>query len=300
VTSQSPRIYRIVRVLLALILFVAAVLKARALSMGIDLGSESLQPQWMRVASVECEFLLGFWLVSGLYPIGSWRVALAAFVAFTCISLCRGLMGYSSCGCFGALRVSPWITATMDAAFVGVLLRYRPHKKHLRVQPHWSEMLRTGAIGVGASAFGAYALSDSTPGRLGDNGIVSDDTRFVVLEPETWQGKQWPLLQHIDIGEHLAQGGWIVIIHRQTCPHCPSVVARYQEVARNAVGQANAPRISLVEMPPYASASSGEATDSSWVVGRLSDAKRWFVQTPVVVRLENGRVVSVEQGRTQS
>lgn len=122
---------------------------------------------------------------------------------------------------------------------------------------------------------------------------------YEVLEPKKWMSSQLPLLEYIDIGETLAEGKWIVLFYNHDCKGCREEIKRYEDSAKSLIGVPNVPRIAFVEMPPYAKP--GESFLSSKTpcsVGRLSDAKKWFVQTPQIITINDGQVTKVRQGRT--
>ena len=102
--------YVAIRVFLAAILISAAVLKGYQLATGPVLGTGLFSSRILLIAVVEFEWLLGVWLITGLFPKWAWRVTLGCFVLFACVSLYKGLSGDASCGCFGQVEVSPWWT----------------------------------------------------------------------------------------------------------------------------------------------------------------------------------------------
>lgn len=55
-----------------------------------------------------------------------WLVAVAIFVVFLSINAYAGIIGYSECGCFGPLKVNPWLTAVLDVVFIFLLVFARP------------------------------------------------------------------------------------------------------------------------------------------------------------------------------
>lgn len=49
-------------------------------------------------------------------------------------------------------------------------------------------------------------------------------TRYEVLEPETWVGKELPILDNIDIGERLKKGAWLILFYHHDCPDCARAI----------------------------------------------------------------------------
>lgn len=124
---------------------------------------------------------------------------------------------------------------------------------------------------------------------LQDDGLIVGEGGFVVLQPEAWVGKPFPLEKHIDIGEQIRQGEWTVILYHADCPKCRQAILDFDANATAAQRQTTV----LLEVP---SESGGNA---SWVrhlgmkTGRLAAERRWLVRTPVSIHLQDGRVLSV-------
>lgn len=62
------------------------------------------------------EGLLGLLLLSGWAKRAAWFLAVTFFLIVAGVSLYLGLMGQSSCDCFGRIRVSPWGAFALDVA----------------------------------------------------------------------------------------------------------------------------------------------------------------------------------------
>lgn len=121
----SGRRHDLIRIGAGLLLVAAGALKGYVATSPLA-GSSLLFSRWFLIGAVECEIVLGLWLVCGLAPRVAWRAALAAFAAFAGVSLYRGLTGAESCGCFGALSIGPWWTFAGDVAAVCALAWWWP------------------------------------------------------------------------------------------------------------------------------------------------------------------------------
>jgi hypothetical protein len=250
--------------------------------------------------------LLGLWLLSGWRPGWARGVALATFGVLTVVALTRTIGGESSCGCLGRFSPAPAIMHAIDLAALGVLWR-----SPLRGAPQ--AVARRHPLAVTAAAMTLLTVVSSTavmasfrPAVLTASGDIVGPGGTVVLEPARWVGGRLALLPHIDIGEQLAHGHWLVVFHRAGCPKCGEALAHYERLARElAAAQAasggreppetrNRPvRIALVELP--AVHDDGEADDRTeslpgCVPGRLRDDVRWFLPVPSEIELRNGRV----------
>jgi len=116
-----------------------------------------------------------------------------------------------------------------------------------------------------------------------------------VLEPESWIGKELPILDYIDIGEKLRKGNWLVLFYHYDCPDCVAAIeklnkTRYEiQDARYSTGHLTVElNIAFIEVPPYGK--DQVIAGSPCVSGRLADVKEWFVTTPAVVLLTDGQV----------
>ena len=260
-------------------------------------GEGLLTYRWSLIAAVMVEMALGLWLVSGLYRRAAWAAGCVCFVAFGGVTLYKAVTGEASCGCFGKIEVNPWITLVLDVAAVAALWVWRPDVREVRrvMRPR---LRLAGVVGM-ALAAGLPAvvwMAGYTPATLADDGEIVGDARVVVLEPEKWVGKRWPLLGHVDIGGKLGQGEWTVMLYHDGCPGCREAVPAFVAEAgkRKRERKAGAPGMVLIEVPPYRGGSA--AAKGACTYGQLSDKRDWFVETPTVVQLRDGKVLSAKEG----
>jgi hypothetical protein len=110
-----------VRILVAAVLIGAALLKvvaaAPTTSLIIRIGS-------CAIPSVEC--YLAIWLLSGASPSFSWTLSGLCFFVFAEVSLINALADRESCGCFGAVKVSPSLMCALDFLALAAILYFHP------------------------------------------------------------------------------------------------------------------------------------------------------------------------------
>jgi hypothetical protein len=82
--------------------------------------------------AVEWEIVLGIWLLVGRKPFRAWLAASLTFLLFAGVSLHLGLIGQTSCGCFGSVKASPWHAFAVDVSALIVLGIARPDVCALR------------------------------------------------------------------------------------------------------------------------------------------------------------------------
>jgi hypothetical protein len=127
---------------------------------------------------------------------------------------------------------------------------------------------------------------------VAEEGDILGDSSFVVLEPTKWIGKKLPLLKHIDIGDQLKSGKWIVVLYDHTCSHCMDAIPKYRQHADQLAAQSDSPRIALIEIPPYDGMSQVAMENPPSIhSGKLGTDREWFVQAPVEMMVEDGKVV---------
>lgn len=172
--------YDAVRIALGLLLLVAAALKGYQLATEPVLAphvdgpwwatglTALLASRWLLLGAVEFELFFGLWLLAGLYPRQTRALAIGCFALFAAVSLFKALSGAASCGCFGKVAVSPWLTLALDifAAVVLLLVRFRaePEMRRPRLPAHaW----RLGILGIARLAVSLRrALTSSNCGVI--------------------------------------------------------------------------------------------------------------------------------------
>jgi len=289
--------YDIVRTVVALILLVAAVLKAYQLATEPTEDSGLLSYRWALTGMVEFELFLGLWLLSGLYRFHAWALTTMCFAMFIGITLHKAISGEASCGCFGKVQVNPWITLILDTSILAACLTFRPGW-HARYALHRCRLRWAVAISVFLTAGipAAFFAMTYQPSQLLADGSIAGQQRYVVLKPQDWQGSRLPLLNYIDIGKQLESGKWTVIFFHQDCPSCRKLLRELGHKAANLPAGESSP-LALVELPPYGGESELiSSLKNNSASGKLADTRNWFMTTPTVVTIANGTVTSVVEG----
>ena len=250
-------------------------------------------------AVIGAEAFLGTWLLFGIRPRMAWYAATGCFAVFLALALRKVLSGSASCGCFGRVEVNPWFTVVLDGALLSALLAFRPARKQVvgagRPAHGVALLALLGFAGLVAGSFAwahqrAVAVT-AAAARVANDGALSVYGGVTVLEPAHWIGKPFPLLKHVDVGQQLSRGKWLVLIYHHDCTMCRDAIPAYERLAE--IGAQN---VSLIQMPPFASSSEDPASSASCLRGRLSDDREWFATTPLVVSLSDGNVQSVAFG----
>lgn len=261
---------------LGCLLLAASLLKLYDLAGGLPVTAAGfrISPRLL-VALIGGELLLGFWLVAGFRPRLLRLTAMGCFGAFLGIDLYAFFSGSVACDCFGsALKVAPWLTALLNFAAVSGLWAWKPLSATGRPSAPLYQPIAYACLAV----FGISLVALSRPALLPTQS----------LKPGDWVDKPLPLLQSIDIAHELGRGRWVVVFYRHDCAMCASTVAHYQEQAQEFTNSWEAPRIALIEVPPFSDSTTPE--NSRIRYGRLLDASDWFIVTPTIISIRDGTV----------
>ena len=268
------------RLVIAVIILSAAAMKAWQLATVPAFGDGLLHAWWFSAGVVEFELAFGIWLLFGLLPRLTRFAAIILFTVFGGVSLYKALSGEASCGCFGAVQVSPWWTFILDATVVLVLCYCRkcpPDCWRISVKKLLSIFVLWVVVTVPV-LYGVSSIKKNDLSTLGKEIIGINGHRTILLEPDKWANGKFPLLPFIepaDVRKQLEMGTWTVVLYHHDCPECQRVIT---ELLSKGV-----PDVICVEIPPYGVKSS---VPQGCVHARLSEKMEWIAETPTVHRRE--------------
>jgi thiol-disulfide isomerase/thioredoxin len=278
-----------------IVLLIASALKIHQL-LTEPIISKGFWESWeFFLIQIPLELGLGIWLVCGLFRKAGWLIGLIAFGGFIGVTLYKGLTGAESCGCFGIVKVNPWITlSAIDVPIFILLAVFRPKGQKL-LPPPWPKPVHFFAIAIPTFILLPaieYVLITNKPPLKTDKYEVVDTNEWV-----TQKQNLWPMLEDIDIKQQLQSGLWVVLLYHCDCPDCAKAIPKYEEMYKSFKANENAINFAFIEMPPYGDEKQQLVSPDSEVArGKLNDIKKWFVQTPVVVVLHNGEALKAWQG----
>lgn len=281
--------YTVVRVLLGLLLLTAGALKGYQVATEPTANADLFTNKTFLMLLIEGELLYGLWLIFGLAPHTTRVVSIGLFSVFAIISFGRAISGEASCGCFGSVTVSPWITTTLDLTAVVALLRWRPQSKPSQ-QLSYLPMVLTSWLLLGTPL--GLAMHNFEPNSIDAAGGFTASGDLILLEPEQWLGGAFPLSKHIETETDLTQGDWIVVLYHHDCPKCQEALPKYRALAQSLENTGAERRVALIEVPPFAP---GGQENAPAIYGKLPESKDWFVQAPVEILVSNSKVKHVSQ-----
>jgi hypothetical protein len=139
-----------------------------------------------------------------------------------------------------------------------------------------------------------YVLSTS---RSNGSIFLSTNRPSVILYPESWLNKPFPLLDQIDNGVRIRTGQWLLVLYHYDCKTCLEAIPAYSFWAENAASDKKDIHLAFISIPPNAP-QGHEPIESSPSYMRLSLRADydWIATTPVVVAIKDGRVLMVREG----
>lgn len=279
------------------------------------------------IVFTELEILFALWLlfVPKRLTQVTWLATLGLFSFFTCVTVYKSLIGAASCGCFGRVEINPWYTLVFDLSVVGLLLWFRPKGKRFvlketRLAVHFlrSENGAASLLGVSVvwlilcipSAWSMVSFVETDAhndlSALGQVFEGPDGKPIVVLEPEKWVGKQFPLLDYIEtngtndsLRERLSGGEWNVFLVHRSCSDCQSLLKKLCRTSDKLPANFDLKgRIAIIELPDEDGKQKLpkefglQSKCKRFHFGRLQNHFNYFAKTPVELKLVLGWVIA--------
>lgn len=221
-------------------------------------------------------------------------IGLALLGAFVPVLVADLMMGASSCGCFGAVSVSPWVTLLIDGSLLVGLCYFGARAPSLQIR----RRLPTAAVVVAglwvvASFMVAMAVGGGGSGQVHDNGghaevqpLPADG--FYFPEFESWIGSPWTDLDFASWVEGAQPGREpgveYVMLYRKDCEHCHLLMEAWfaQELPAPTVA------VAVPERDGFPTENVQPFACPECRLAELPMGIDWILQTPVLIRLEDG------------
>lgn len=298
------------RAVVPLWLFVGAALKLDSLSAS-HLPASMIR--WAGDLGLDLMFVLRFTIAVELIvvavmvllaPLARWT-GILMLTSFLPVLIGDLAMGASSCGCFGAVSVSPWVTLVTDVTFLlGLILcgRREPRLDLTTALPT-SRVVAAGFLSLASVAL-AFGLRAPATVTSAETAVGPSDTPIEVSLPadgyylpdyEAWSGQNFLDLDVFSwvegLPDDIASGLQYVIFYRKDCEHCHHLMELYFSESLPAPTTA----IAVPERAGFPTENVQPFACSECRTAELPSGVDWFLQTPVLVRLLDGTVECVSE-----
>jgi hypothetical protein len=261
--------------------------------------------QWLGGNGIDLMFVLRFSIAAELIvagvmvllpPLARWT-GVAMLTAFMPVLIGDIALGASSCGCFGAVKVSPWVTIVTDVTFLFGLLILGRREPRLALTPNlptswvlvagaWSLLSVAAAFGVPAP--GPTASAGSAAGNVTTPALPAEG--YYMPQYQEWIGQSFRELDVAswtrNLPDDIEIGPQYVVFFRKDCEHCHELMAVYfggsLEQSTTAIAVPDRYGFPTENLQPFV------CPDCR--VAELPAGIDWFFQTPVLVRLMDGVV----------
>jgi hypothetical protein len=258
-----------------------------------------LHGKLMLAELIQLELLLALWLLIGGFPRSRFITSITCFGLFACVAFYEAARAMPSCECFGNVKVPPLVTGSFDLAAVTSLWFTRPAWDSIVERVPSRQRLFFGLTLAGLLSTGlwsAYAVRIHGHDASIAAAAAAGDGALVVLEPENWVNKPFPLLDEIDGAKDLRSGRWLVVLYHYDCDSCLEAIPRYRAFAVSEVARNAGIRVAFIAMPPTPVGADPVGISPNYLHLALRPDHDWFATTPVAVALENARVIEARQG----
>lgn len=268
--------------------------------------------KWTGALGLDLTFVFRFTIAAELIvvgimvlvpPLARWTgiVMLAAFIPVLIGDLA---LGASSCGCFGAVEISPWITLVTDVTFFLGLLLLGRRVPGLALT---ASLPTRGVVAAGLWSLASVALAFGLRSPVQPPSTVAaggSDTPQAINVPAdgyylpdypSWLGRPFTDLDIVSwvhgLPDDIASGSQYVIFYRKDCEHCHQLMELYFSgplpLPTTAVAVPERGGFPTQNLQPFPCLECRTA--------ELPAGVDWFLQTPVLVRLVDGRVECVSE-----
>lgn len=277
---EAGTVHTIVVSSIACVLLIAAGLKLESLQFEPTMYPLLSYADVFHIAGIAAEMFLAGWLLSGVAANWARRVTLVLLTIFLCAAAWRWYSGEARCGCFGSLAVHPSRTIALDVGMLLALWSLAPKVAARNEMPISRNVIAsaTALCAVSGICLVAHQIrSDGAPGQMA-----------VVLDPQSWMGHQFPLLDYIDGPSRasLSAGCGTVVIVDHTCHKCTNYLSELQ--ARTGTGPTW-----VIDLGPPSIATTRRQGGLLEVF--LRPGPIYALEVPLAVRLRDGRVESVHK-----
>ena len=205
------------------------------------------------------------------------------------------MLGASSCGCFGAVLISPWLSLVIDVGLFTGLWYFGGKAPSLRVAKTIPTLpLVMAGLWVVLSFMVGFAVGGTANGNsmVDENGVATvaelPPDGFYLPQYDSWIGLQW---SDLDVSAWVEgsvpgqlEGIEYVLFYRKDCEHCHELMEAWFSGPLFAATVA----VAVPDKSGFPSENLQPFSCPECALGELPAGIDWFFQTPVLVRLEDG------------
>ncbi len=233
---------------------------------------------------VAIEIGLAFWLMSGLGRRSASIAGMVLFIGFAGYSYFQLRRSAVSCGCFGAVEVSPRAAFQLDLGTSLVLgISAISPGKGGRFGP-----MRLATIALSSFIVAALVLLALRSFTIQSATDLRETDGIVILQTADWIGRRLPTEGHTEHSRDCRSGVWVLLFTRPGCDDCAREVSRCRRAASDyAKFEAHLTVVQLTPSPTDTAKSLGVD-----LVTSLRPGRTWFMRVPSVVVVRDGIVAS--------
>jgi len=259
-------------------------------------GGNGLDLMFVLRFSIAAELVVAVAMV--LLPTLARWIGIVMLTVFVPVLVGDVALGAASCGCFGAVAVNPWVTLVTDVTFLLGLLflgRGEPRLAVSSAVPTWRVVL------VGFATLLAFAVSfgPRVPvDPVAPAGATANDAAGAARPADgfylpiygDWVGRRFLEVEIAawisGLPDDLDKGRQYVLFYRKDCEHC------HELMELHFAGELPAPTLAVAvpERTGYPTENLQGFPCGDCKNAELPAGVDWFLQTPVLVRLEDGVV----------
>jgi len=271
--------------------------------------------KWFGGNGIDLLFVLRFFIAAELIvagvmilvpPLARW-IGVAMLATFLPVLIGDLALGASSCGCYGAIEVNPWVTLVIDVTFLlGLLILGRREPRlaltsnlptsRVLVAGVWSLLSVVVAFGLSAPAATANGGSNGGSAEVGSGGAPAlPADGYFMPQYQDWIGRPFHELDVAswvsNLPDDLVFGPQYVIFYRKDCEHCHELMELYFSGSLERPTTA----VAVPERDGFPTENLQAFDCPECRLAELPAGIDWFLQTPVLLRLADGVVECVAE-----
>jgi hypothetical protein len=242
----------------------------------------------VQVLIVTIELSAAAWICSKSGPISCWISAVFLFSIFFVINVIEGWFGYTSCGCLGSAKISPWVMSGFDAIVLLGLAAASPDWFSARPMLRTAGLISGVLLLVFAAGIVTLAVVDNPKEAIAKWRIDPVSEPPLILTASNWHSSAARLFKEVR-DPKLKSGQWVILLYRANCQRCAEAMDNYRRVTESKSSEI---RFGVVQFDGGDEILRECPQIHVW---RIESPARWIVETPLYLRLDEGKVAAASQ-----